>query len=102
MILVKWVLFKLHNTFSLQKNGKRERSKRKGKKTIFSLSIWTNMANKALFECGIWSKTLHALGFIDEDESTSEPNHFGTHKYLKDFFWNKALIFIRYIGKKRK
>ena len=80
-----------------------EREKQeKRKKTIFSLSIWTNMANKALFECGIWSKTLHALGFIDEDESTSEPNHFGTHKYLKDFFWNKALIFIRYIGKKRK
>ena len=101
MILVKWVLFKLHNTFSLQKM-EREKEAREKKKTIFSLSIWTNMANKALFECGIWSKTLHALGFIDEDESTSEPNHFGTHKYLKDFFWNKALIFIRYIGKKRK
>ena len=80
----------------------REKEAREKKKTIFSLSIWTNMANKALFECGIWSKTLHALGFIDEDESTSEPNHFGTHKYLKDFFWNKALIFIRYIGKKEE
>ena len=67
----------------IAKNRKREA--REKKKTIFSLSIWTNMANKALFECGIWSKTLHALGFIDEDESTSEPNHFGTHKHLKDF-----------------
>ena len=85
MILVKWVLFKLHNTFSLQKKWKERKKQEKRKKTIFSLSIWTNMANKALFECGIWSKTLHALGFIDEDESTSEPNHFGTHKYLKDF-----------------
>ena len=60
MILVKWVLFKLHNTFSLQKKWKERKKQEKRKKTIFSLSIWTNMANKALFECGIWSKTLHS------------------------------------------